>query len=182
VSISLDQQTAVFGGGCFWCLQAAFSSLIGVKSVSSGYCGGHVANPSYEEVCRGETGHAEVVKIDFMPDGISFQQLLEVFFTLHDPTQLNRQGEDIGTQYRSVIFCQTSQQRQEAEKVIEDFTTQRIWDQPIVTELGGKEEFFPAESYHQNYYQNNESAGYCMAVISPKLQKLRQRHAALLRR
>lgn len=165
-------QTAIVGGGCFWCLEAPYQRLKGVTSVISGYIGGEVDNPSYQQICSGTTGHAEVVKIEFEPSVISFLELLEVFFAIHDPTQLNRQGHDSGTQYRSAIFYQDQQQQQLAQQYIEQLNKQQIWPQPIVTTLEADQIFYPAEHVHQNYFDNNPNQPYCQIMISPKLAKL----------
>lgn len=173
-------ETATLGGGCFWCVEAALTDLKGVQSVVSGYAGGDLANPSYRQVCTGTTGHAEVVQVTFDPALIDYRTILEVFFTIHDPTTLNRQGADVGTQYRSVIFWHTDTQRETAEAVIADLTRAEVWPAPIVTEVAPVPTFYRAEDYHQGYYRQNPYQGYCQAVISPKLAKLRQRHRELL--
>ena len=162
-------EMATLGGGCFWCLEAIFSRLDGVLDVLSGYCGGHVADPGYEAVCSGNTGHAEVVQIRFDPELISYDELLEVFFATHDPTSLNRQGNDIGTQYRSVIYTHTEAQKQSAERAIAEAA--RHWDHPVVTEIAAFEVFYPAEQYHWRYYDRNGNQPYCMFGIAPKLAK-----------
>jgi peptide-methionine (S)-S-oxide reductase len=167
-------ETATLAGGCFWCLEAVYNDLRGVESVVSGYAGGQVANPSYEQVCRGNTGHAEVVQIVFDPSVLSFRELLEVFFAIHDPTTLNRQGNDIGTQYRSAIFYHSDEQKSVAEEVIRDVTSQKIWDDPIVTQIEPLKEFYPAEAYHQRYFERNPNQGYCQVIISPKVAKFRK--------
>jgi peptide-methionine (S)-S-oxide reductase len=167
-------QTAVLGGGCFWCLEAVFDQLRGVQSVESGYAGGRTANPSYEDVCTGNTGHAEVVRIVFDPAELSFRDLLRVFFTIHDPTTKDRQGNDVGTQYRSVIFCQTPAQRADAESVIAELSREGLWSDPIVTEIADAATFFPAESYHQEYFERNGRQPYCQAVVAPKVAKFRK--------
>jgi peptide-methionine (S)-S-oxide reductase len=177
----MKQETATLGGGCFWCLEAAFQMLKGVESVVSGYAGGEVDHPNYRQVCSGETGHAEVVQVHFDPDVIDFRTLLEVFFTIHDPTTLNRQGADAGTQYRSVIFYHSDEQRRIAEQVIAAFTASRTWPEPIVTQLEPAPPFFTAEEYHRDYYRRHASQGYCQVVISPKLAKLRAHHLSLLK-
>ncbi len=176
-----NRQIATLAGGCFWCLDAAFEKLRGVLSVISGYTGGHVANPTYAKVCSGITGHAEAVQITFDPEIISFQELLEVFFTIHDPSTLNRQGADVGTQYRSAIFYHTPEQKAKAEQIIKDLEASGIWDNPIVTEVKPLTTFYPAEEYHQHYYQKNPIQSYCQVVINPKLSKLRQKFAARLK-
>lgn len=162
---------ATFGTGCFWCTEAVFQQLRGVTSVVSGYSGGHVESPSYEQVSTGTTGHAEVCQIEFDPDRISFEELLEVFFKTHDPTTPNRQGSDVGTQYRSVIFYHTEEQREIAERVKRHLETSKAFKDPIVTEITAFSRFYPAESYHRNYFRNNPNQGYCRYVIAPKVQK-----------
>ncbi|MFW5964942.1 MAG: peptide-methionine (S)-S-oxide reductase MsrA [Natronomonas sp.] len=171
-------ETATLAGGCFWCIEAALKELDGVESVVSGYAGGHVEDPSYEAVCREETGHAEVVQVDFDPETISYRDLLEVFFTIHDPTSLNRQGPDIGTQYRSAVFYHDDAQRDTVESVIEDL--QPLYDDDIVTEVEPLEAFYRAEEYHQDYFEKNPDNTYCVVNINPKLKKIREKHAALL--
>lgn len=166
-----DLKKATFGSGCFWCTEAVFERLNGVHSVVSGYSGGSVENPTYEEVCNGTTGHAEVTQITYDPDVITFDELLEVFWKTHDPTTLNRQGNDIGTQYRSVIFYQDEEQKKLAEKYKEELDRSGAWDKPIVTEISPLTNFFKAEDYHQDYYQNNPNQGYCAFVIAPKVDK-----------
>jgi peptide-methionine (S)-S-oxide reductase len=167
-------QTLTLGGGCFWCLDAVFQRLRGVTAVVSGYAGGRVAHPSYEAVCEGNTGHAEVVQVTYDPAVISLRELLEIFFTTHDPTTLNRQGADVGTQYRSVIFYDSPEQKAAAEAVIADFTARRVWPRPIVTEVAPLPAFYPAEDYHQGYYDQNTWQPYCQIVVAPKVAKLRQ--------
>ena len=169
-----QRETATLAGGCFWCLEAAFQDLKGVEKVQSGYAGGHIANPSYEQVCTGTTGHAEVVQITFDPTVVSFDDLLHVFFTIHDPTTLNRQGEDVGTQYRSAIFYHTPEQKATAERVIRELEAEKVWDDPVVTELKPLDAFYPAEQYHRDYYRRNPTQGYCRAVIAPKVAKVRK--------
>ncbi len=169
-----QRETATLAGGCFWCLEAAFQDLKGVEKVQSGYAGGHVSNPSYEQVCTGTTGHAEVVQITFDPTVVSFDDLLHVFFTIHDPTTLNRQGEDVGTQYRSAIFYHTPEQKATAERVIRELAAEKVWDDPVVTELKPLDAFYPAEQYHRDYYRRNPTQGYCRAVIAPKVAKVRK--------
>lgn len=166
------EEVATLGGGCFWCLDAVFRDLRGVQGVVSGYSGGEVANPSYESVCAGTTGHAEVVQVTFDPDVISFRELLEVFFTIHDPTTLNRQGADSGTQYRSAVYHHSPEQQVAAAAVMAD--VQSLWNDPIVTEVAPLETFYPAEDYHQDYYRANPSQPYCQVVIAPKVAKARQ--------
>jgi peptide-methionine (S)-S-oxide reductase len=167
-------ETATLAGGCFWCLEAVFDELRGVESVESGYSGGHVENPSYRDVCTGTTGHAEVVQVHFDPAVLSFSDLVSVFFAIHDPTTPNRQGADVGTQYRSAIFFHTEDQKQTAEALIQDLNQQHIWDAPIVTELAAFEKFHPAEDYHQEYFARNPLQPYCMAVVAPKVSKFRK--------
>ena len=175
-------QTAVLGGGCFWCLEAVFDRLRGVQAVESGYAGGHDANPSYAEVCNGDTGHAEAVRISFDPATLSFKDLLKVFFAIHDPTTKDRQGNDVGTQYRSVIFCQTPEQRAEAEAVIAELDRAKLWDDPIVTEVAEAATFYPAEGYHQRYFERNASQPYCQFVVAPKVAKFRNEFVDRLKR
>ncbi len=167
-------QTATLAGGCFWCLEAVFEQLRGVESVVSGYCGGHVAAPTYEQVCSGATGHAESVRISFDSKAISYRDLLDVFFTIHDPTTLNRQGADVGIQYRSAIFFHNPAQKEAAEQVIQDLTQKRVWRSRIVTQLLPYEVFYPAEPHHQRYYRSNPLQPYCQVVIAPKVSKLRK--------
>lgn len=169
-----QRETATLAGGCFWCLEAAFQDLKGVESVQSGYAGGRVAHPSYEDVCTGTTGHAEVVQITFDPQVVTFEDLLHVFFTIHDPTTLNRQGADVGTQYRSAIFYHSPEQKATAERVIAELQAQKLWDEPVVTELKPLEAFYAAEEYHRDYYRRNPNQGYCRAVIAPKVAKVRK--------
>jgi peptide-methionine (S)-S-oxide reductase len=175
-------ETATLAGGCFWCVEAVFDELRGVESVESGYTGGDVVRPSYQQVCGGATGHAEAVRITFDPSVVSFRELLEVFFTVHDPTTPNRQGADVGTQYRSAIFYHTPEQREIAEATIADLNAEKIWDAPIVTEVSPAAEFYTAEDYHQEYFQNNASQPYCRAVVAPKVAKFRQKFLAKLKR
>ena len=167
-------QTAVLGGGCFWCLEAVFDQLNGVQSVESGYAGGRAPDPSYEEVCEGTSGHAEVVKIGFNPEILSFRDLLRVFFSIHDPTTLNRQGSDVGTQYRSVIYCQNSEQRADANAVIDELSRAKLWSQPIMTEIADAAPFYPAEAYHQDFLVNNPNYPYIVFNDLPKIQNLRR--------
>lgn len=176
-----SQEITTLGGGCFWCLEAVFRELRGVKNVVSGYSGGSMPNSSYQQICTGTTGHAEVVQITFDPDIISFKELLEIFFTIHDPTTLNRQGADVGTQYRSVIFYHTKEQEKVAREVIHEFEVSKIWRAPIVTELAPFKVFYPAEEYHQEYFRRNPDQMYCSIVISPKLAKFRKRYFTKLR-
>lgn len=176
------KEIATLGGGCFWCLEAVYDELNGVEQVVSGYAGGTVKNPSYEQVCSGTTGHAEVVQVTFDPQKISFQELLRVFFTIHDPTTLNRQGPDVGTQYRSMILYHSPEQRAIAQQVIEELNAARIWDGPIVTQIQPYTEFYPAEEYHQKYFQRNPQQAYCQLVVAPKVAKARQHFLAQLRK
>lgn len=168
-----------FGGGCFWCVESCFNMLKGVESAVSGYSGGHKDHPTYEEVCTGETGHAEVVQITYDPEIISYQQLMDVFFFLHDPRQLNRQGNDIGTQYRSVIFYKDDAEKAEAEKAIETSEKSGRWPGKYVTELAKFKKFWPAEQYHQGYYKANPTQPYCSAVVGPKIQKFKKHYGDL---
>ena len=168
-------ETATLGGGCFWCLEAVYELLRGVHSVQSGYTGGHVAEPSYEAVCSGRTGHAEAVQIEFDPEAITYRDLLDVFFTIHDPTTLNQQGADIGTQYRSAIFTHSDAQRADAEAAIAHVTDEALWDGPIVTEVTPIAVFYPAEQYHAQYYRMNPEQGYCQFIIAPKVAKARSK-------
>lgn len=170
-----SQEVATLAGGCFWCLEAVYVLLKGVRSVVSGYSGGHAPNPTYEQVCSGSTGHAEVVQITFDPQVITFRDLLDVFFTIHDPTTLNRQGADVGTQYRSAIFYHTPEQQATAKAVISELEAARLWPDPIVTEVKPFERFYPAEAYHQDYFARNPYQPYCRAVVAPKVAKARQR-------
>ena len=167
-------EQAILAGGCFWCLDAVFRQLRGVDSVESGYAGGRVANPSYHDVCSGDTGHAEVVRITFDPAVISYRDLLGVFFTIHDPTTLNRQGGDVGTQYRSAVFYLSDAQRETAREVIDELGQQKVWDDPIVTVVVAAPAFYPAEDYHQDYFANNGNQPYCQVVIAPKVSKVRK--------
>lgn len=169
-----NYQVATLAGGCFWCLEAVFDELNGVISVESGYAGGHVQNPSYRAVCNGDTGHAEVIQVTFDPSVLEFRDLLRVFFTIHDPTQLNRQGADVGTQYRSAIFYHDDEQKLAAEEVIAEINAEKIWPKPIVTEVSKMDKFYIAEDYHQEYYANNPFQPYCMAVVAPKVMKFRK--------
>ena len=179
---SAKKEIATLGGGCFWCIEAVFVELEGVEKVESGYAGGVNDNPSYEQVCSGNTGHAEVVQVTFDPDQISFKEILEVFFTAHDPTTLNRQGADMGTQYRSVIFYHDEKQKTEAEAVIKELNASGIWDGPLVTELSPYTKFFKAENYHQEYFKYNGQQPYCRMVVAPKVAKVRKRFADWLKK
>jgi peptide-methionine (S)-S-oxide reductase len=174
-------ETATLAGGCFWCLEAVFEELRGVESVVSGYAGGEVDDPSYEQVCTGRTGHAEVVRITFDPDAVSFRELLEVFFVIHDPTTPDRQGADVGTQYRSAIFFESPEQESTAREAIRDLEAEGAWENPVVTEVRPLDRFWPAEAHHQGYYARNPSQGYCQVVVAPKLAKFRATFAALRR-
>ncbi|MGB9196613.1 MAG: peptide-methionine (S)-S-oxide reductase MsrA [Terriglobales bacterium] len=175
------EQIATFGGGCFWCIEAVFQRLTGVSHVESGYMGGHVDNPTYRQVCEGDTGHVEVVRVHFDPDQISYRELIDVFFTVHDPTTLNRQGNDAGEQYRSVIFSEDEEQQRIAEDVIAEMSAAKVYSDPIVTTVEPASKFYKAEGYHQNYYNENSRQPYCMFVISPKLAKLEKKFAEKLR-
>lgn len=172
-------EEAIFAGGCFWCVETIFAELQGVEKVTSGYIGGNVENPTYEQVCTGETGHAEAVKISYDPTIISYQDLLEIFFNVHDPTTLNRQGNDVGTQYRSAIFYDTDQQAQLAKDIIKN--EQANWENPIVTEVVLATQFYPAEDYHEDYFRRNPEQGYCRLVISPKVTKFRKKYQERLK-
>ena len=167
-------EVATLGGGCFWCLEAVYQELRGVKKVESGYSGGDVPHPTYRQVCSETTGHAEVVQVTFDPDEVSYRDILDVYFTIHDPTTLNRQGADVGTQYRSAIFYHTEDQKRVAEEAISDLQTEGIWNNPIVTEVVPFDEFYVAEDYHQDYFENNPSQPYCRAVVAPKVSKFRK--------
>lgn len=173
-SSTAQTETATLGGGCFWCTEAIYRALKGVESVESGYSGGHVKNPSYQDVCTGETGHAEVIQIKFNPQVISYGEILEVFFQTHDPTSLNRQGADVGTQYRSVIFYHSPQQKEQAENYIALLNKENVFGKPLVTEVNAFGHFYKAEAYHQNYFANNRTQGYCQFVIVPKLEKFKK--------
>lgn len=174
-------ETITLGGGCFWCVEAVFDDLRGVEDVVSGYMGGATANPTYEDICGGRTGHAEVIQVMFDPSVISFREILEVFFAVHDPTTLNRQGNDAGTQYRSVIFYHTAEQKEIAERVIQSVGGGKVWDDPVVTEVAPAGVFYPAEDYHQEFFKRNPHQGYCMAVVSPKLSKFRKNFTSKLK-
>lgn len=176
------KETATFGGGCFWCLDGAFRQLRGVESVVSGYAGGRRPNPTYEQVCAGVTGHAEVVQITFDSDEITYRDLLGVLFTIHDPTTLNRQGNDVGSQYRSVIFHHSPEQERAAREVIAELEAEKVYDDPIVTEVVPYTEFYPAENYHQDYFTNNPNQPYCAAVVAPKVAKVRKYYFDRLQR
>jgi peptide-methionine (S)-S-oxide reductase len=175
-------EVATLAGGCFWCLEAVFDELKGVESVESGYSGGHVPNPSYAQVCDDTTGHAEVVRVTYNPAVLSYHDLLKVFFTIHDPTTLNRQGNDVGTQYRSAIYYHSPEQKQTAEEVIQEISAAGLWDRPIVTEVTPFDQFYMAEDYHQEYFKNNPYQGYCRAIIAPKVSKFRQKFMEQLKK
>ena len=174
-------ETATLGGGCFWCLEAVYDELKGVVDVVSGYAGGHTPNPTYEQVCSGATGHVEVVQVTFDPAVVSYRDLLNIFFSIHDPTTLNRQGADVGTQYRSAVFTHSAAQEQTAREVIADLEAKRLWSNPIVTEITPLEKFYPAEDYHQEYFANNPYQGYCRVVIAPKVAKFRKQYLERLK-
>jgi peptide-methionine (S)-S-oxide reductase len=177
-SIKLEQAT--LGGGCFWCLEAVYQQVKGVVHVESGYAGGHTVNPDYESVCQGKTGHAEVVKIDYNPAVIDYDTILKIFFAIHDPTTLNRQGNDLGTQYRSVIFTHDDHQKQKAQAIIETLAREKIFQDPIVTEVVDLPVYYPAEDYHQNYFKQHPEQGYCAFVVGPKVSKFRAQFKELL--
>ncbi len=183
--MTIDQENGTgittLGGGCFWCLEAVYQDLQGILKVESGYAGGSVDHPTYRQVTGGTTGHAEVVQLTFDPDQVSFREILEVFFTIHDPTTLNRQGADVGPQYRSAIFFHTPEQEQIANQVIREMEAAKLWPNPIVTEVTPFTNYFPAEEYHQNYYRDNSRQPYCQIVIAPKVAKFRQKYMAKLR-
>ena len=178
----MANETATLAGGCFWCLEAVYEILRGVESVQSGYTGGARPDPTYEAVCSGTTGHAEAVQIEFDPAELSYHEILEVFFTIHDPTTLNRQGADRGTQYRSAIFTHSEEQQAVAREVIAELTAQQLWDDPIVTEVTPLDVFYPAEEYHTQYFQRNPEAGYCRVVVAPKVAKARAKFVDQLKR
>jgi peptide-methionine (S)-S-oxide reductase len=180
--MATQNEVATLAGGCFWCLEAVYDQLRGVEDVVSGYAGGRVPAPSYEAVCTGRTGHAEAVQITFDPQTISYRDLLDVFFTIHDPTTLNRQGADVGTQYRSAIFYRTPEQKQIAEQAIADLRAGQVWPNPIVTEITPYTEFYPAEDYHQEYFARNPNQGYCQVIIAPKVAKFRKHFMERLRK
>ncbi|GAB2678196.1 peptide-methionine (S)-S-oxide reductase MsrA [Aliiglaciecola sp. 3_MG-2023] len=174
-------QQATLAGGCFWCLESAFNSVEGIQSAYSGYAAGHVDNPSYEQVCSGSTGHAEVVRVNFDEDKISFRDVLEIFFALHNPTQLNRQGNDVGSQYRSAIFYHNDEQKKLAEEIIAEIEEQQIWPDPVVTEVTEINNYYQAEDYHQDYFSKNPQNQYCNMVVAPKLAKFKQNFASRLK-
>jgi peptide-methionine (S)-S-oxide reductase len=175
-------EVATLGGGCFWCIEAAFEEIMGVVKVESGYSGGTTQAPSYEQVCTGTTGHAEVVQVTFDSTIIPFREILEIFFTAHDPTTLNQQGADIGTQYRSVIFYHTAKQKETAKQVMEEFERSKVWDHPIVTQVVSFKSFYKAEEYHSRYFARHPDAGYCRVVIAPKIAKLRKKYREKLKK
>lgn len=177
----MAMETATLGGGCFWCLEAAFQQLDGVQAVTSGYCGGTVEQPSYRQVCDGDTGHAEVVRVEFDPAVLDYRTLLNAFFAIHDPTTPDRQGHDIGSQYRSAIFTHSPEQEATARALIAELAAARVWPDPIVTTVLPAPTFWPAEEYHRDYYARNPGQGYCVAVVAPKVAKLRQKFAARLK-
>ena len=177
-----DMQTIVLGGGCFWCTEAVFKEVRGITDVESGYSNGHVQRPSYEQVCTGTTGHNEVVKLTFDPAQISLRQILEIFFVVHDPTQLNRQGNDTGTQYRSGIYTTTPEQKDEADAMIRQMSQDKLFGKPVVTEVVPLANYSPAEDYHQDFFEKNPTQGYCMAVAAPKVEKFRKTFIELQRR
>jgi peptide-methionine (S)-S-oxide reductase len=168
------REIATLAGGCFWCLEAVFDDMKGVESVESGYMGGKTENPTYKEICSGQTGHAEVVRLTFDPSAVSFREILEVFFVIHDPTTLNRQGNDVGTQYRSAVFYHSPEQKSAAEQVIANLNSARIYDDPIVTEVAAASKYYVAENYHQEYYRRNPAQPYCAYVVRPKVAKFRK--------
>ena len=174
-------EVATLGGGCFWCLEAVYQELRGVEKVKSGYSGGDVPNPTYRQVCSETTGHAEVVQVTFDPNEVSYRDILEVYFTIHDPTTLNRQGADVGTQYRSAIFYHSEEQKRVAEEAISDLDAEGIWNNPIVTEVVPFDEFYVAEGYHQDYFRNNGFQPYCQVIIAPKVAKFRKQHLERLK-
>ena len=179
--MSQTREIATLGGGCFWCMEAVFSELRGVEQVEPGYAGGTVANPTYEQVCSGRTGHAEVVQVTFNPNVISYGELLRIFFTVHDPTTLNRQGADVGTQYRSVIFYHNDEQKSVARQIVNEVTAAKLWNAPIVTQIEPFKAFYKAEDYHLEYFKNNPRQPYCQIVIAPKVRKLREHYMEKLK-
>jgi peptide-methionine (S)-S-oxide reductase len=180
--MNTNLQTATLAGGCFWCLEAVYDEIKGVHAVESGYAGGHMDDPTYRAVCNGDTGHAEVVQVHFDPNVVSYRDLLNVFFAIHDPTTLNRQGADVGTQYRSAIFYHDEEQKKIAEDLIKELNAQQIWDKPIVTEVTKLDKFYVAEDYHQEYFARNPFQPYCMAVVAPKVSKFRKHFLELLKK
>jgi peptide-methionine (S)-S-oxide reductase len=180
--MNTNLQTATLAGGCFWCLEAVYDEIKGVHSVESGYAGGHTDHPTYRDVCNGDTGHAEVIQVHFDPSVVSYRDLLNVFFAIHDPTTLNRQGADVGTQYRSAIFYHDEEQKKIAEELIRDLNAQQIWDKPIVTQVEKLDKFYVAEDYHQEYFARNPYQPYCMAVVAPKVSKFRKHFLEMLKK
>jgi peptide-methionine (S)-S-oxide reductase len=180
--MNTNLQTVTLAGGCFWCLEAVYDEIKGVQGVESGYAGGHMDNPTYRAVCNGDTGHAEVVQVHFDPNVVSYRDLLNVFFAIHDPTTLNRQGADVGTQYRSAIFFHDDDQKKIAEELIKDLNAQKIWDKPIVTKVEKLDKFYMAEDYHQEYFARNPYQPYCMAVVAPKVSKFRKHFLEMLKK
>ena len=180
--MNANLQTATLAGGCFWCLEAVYDEIKGVHSVESGYAGGQMPNPTYRAVCNGDTGHAEVVQVHFDPNVVSYRDLLNVFFAIHDPTTLNRQGADVGTQYRSAIFYHDDEQKRIAEELIKELNGQDIWGRPIVTQVEKLDQFYMAEDYHQEYFSRNPYQPYCMAVVAPKVSKFRKHFLELLKK
>lgn len=180
--MNTNLHTATLAGGCFWCLEAVYDDIKGVHGVESGYAGGQVDNPTYRQVCNGDTGHADVVQVHFDPNVVSYRDLLNVFFAIHDPTTLNRQGADVGTQYRSAIFYHNDDQKMVAENLIEEMNTQKIWDNPIVTEVVPLDKFYMAEEYHQEYFARNPYQPYCQAVVAPKVSKFRKHFLEMLKK
>ncbi len=178
----MNTQTVVFGGGCFWCIEAVYKEIKGVTDVTSGYAGGAMDNPNYEQVSGGSTGHVEVVKVEFDPAVISFNDMLEVFFAVHDPTTLNRQGNDVGEQYRSAIYYTTDQQKQELESFIQKLKDDNVYDQPITTEIKALDKFYEAEDYHQDYFEKNPTQPYCQLIVNPKVKKFKEKFSSLLKK
>jgi peptide-methionine (S)-S-oxide reductase len=176
-----DTELATLGGGCFWCIEAPMKELVGVESVTSGYAGGHVENPTYEQVCKGTTGHAEVVQVAFDPGRITFEELLEVFFAIHDPTTEDRQGPDVGSQYRSAVFYHSEEQRETVDRLVAEMNESGVYDDDIVTEVAPLDTFYEAEEYHQDYYEKNPDKPYCAVQIPPKLEKVREKFAGKVR-
>jgi peptide-methionine (S)-S-oxide reductase len=181
IKTNKNMEIATFAGGCFWCTEAVFLELKGVEKVVSGYIGGKTLNPTYKDICTGETGHAEAIQITYNPNEVAYEDLLEVFFGTHDPTTLNRQGADVGTQYRSEIFYHSEDQKAKAEKYIQLIQSEKLYDKPIVTKISSATTFYPAEDYHQNYYNQNAEQGYCQMVIAPKLEKLHKYYKSKLK-
>jgi peptide-methionine (S)-S-oxide reductase len=181
-NLSNGKEIATLGGGCFWCLEAVYDELKGVEHVESGYSGGPTSNPTYRQVCAGTTGHAEVIQVTFDPSVVSFREILQVFFTIHDPTTLNRQGADVGTQYRSAIFYHSPEQKATSEQVIAELNAAHVWDNPIVTEVTPFEKFYIAEDYHQEYFENNPNQPYCQVVVAPKVAKFRKQFLEKLKK